>query len=81
MSHKFQCGVGMQGGVDVGDAIPNRALDALVKADMPFAMLHMGAANACDSIKPAAIIEEVVKSRPELVGFGLLVMVALRHPG
>ena len=69
MSCEFQCGVGMQGGVDVGYAIPNRALDALVKADIPSAMLLTDAGNAYGSLMQDAIIEEVVKIRPELVGF------------
>ena len=34
MPQEFQCGVRMQGGVGVGYAIPNRALGALVKAEI-----------------------------------------------
>ena len=69
MPQEFQCGVGMQGGVDVGYAIPNRALGALVKADIPSAMLLTGAGSAYGSVMQDAAIEEAVKSRPELVGF------------
>ena len=69
MSHEFQCFVGMQGGVDVGYATPNRALVALVKADIPSAMLLTDAGSAYGSIIQGAFIEEIVKSRPELVEF------------
>ena len=46
------------------------ALDALVKADIPSAVLLVAVAgNAYCSIMQVSVIEEVVKSRPELVGF------------
>ena len=56
------------GGVDVGYAIPNRALGALVKADIPPAILLTDSDNAYGSITQGFVIEGVVKSRPELVG-------------
>ena len=59
----------MQGGVDVGYAILNRALEALVKADIPSAMLLTDAGHAYYSTIQDAAIEVVVKSRPKLVGF------------
>ena len=61
--------VEMQGGVDVGNATPDRALGALVKADIPSPILLTDAGNAYCSIMQGAAIEEGVKSRPELVGF------------
>ena len=69
MYHEFQCGVGMEGGVDIGYVIPNRALDILIQEDSPSAMLLTDAGNAYGSIMQVAAIEEVVKSRPGLVGF------------
>ena len=68
MSHEFHCGVGMKGGVDIGYAIPNRALVILVQEDPPSAMLLTDAGNAYGSIMKDAAIEEAVKSRPELAG-------------
>ena len=59
----------MQGGVDVDYAIPNRALGALVKADIPYAILLTDADNAYCSIIQDAAIDEVFMSRPELAGF------------
>ena len=50
MYHEFQYGVGMEGGVDIGYAIPNRALDILVQEDSPSAMLLTDAGNAYGSI-------------------------------
>ena len=69
MAHELQCGVGMQGGVDIGYAIPNRSIDSLVKAEIPSPVLVTDAGNAYGSIMQDTIIEEVVQSRPELVGF------------
>ena len=72
MSHELQCGVGMQGGVDIGYATPNRSMDALVKANIPSSMLIADAGNAYGSIMQDAILEELLKCRPDLV---------LSHPG
>ena len=69
MSHELQCGVGIQGGVDSGYAILNRSMGALVKANIPSSVLITGAGNACGSIMQDAIHEELLESRPDLVGF------------
>ena len=66
MSQEFQCGVGVQGGVDVGYATPNQALDALVKAEIPSAMFLTDAGKISCSILQNAVFEEVV----ELTGAG-----------
>ena len=50
----------MRGGVDVGHAIPNWALGALVKADISSAMLPTGTGNANGAIMQDSIIEEAV---------------------
>ena len=81
MSQEFQCGVGMQGGVDDGYTIPNRALVALVKADIPSAMLLTDAGNAYCSIMKDAAIEEVLRVQRSWSGLGLLVVVVPRHRG
>ena len=69
LGDELQCGVGMEGGLDIGFAIPTRTLEALCAMDRPSAMILTDGGNAFQSIFQDKIIGELIESRPELVNF------------
>ena len=69
LADELQCGVGMEGGLDIGFAIPTRTLEALCAMNRPSAMLLTDGGNAFETIFQDKITEELIESRPELVNF------------
>jgi len=69
LADELQCGVGMEGGLDIGFAIPTRTLETLCASGHASAMLLTDGGNAFQSIFQDKIISELVESRPELVNF------------
>ena len=60
--------------------LTSRALDALVKADIPSAMLLTEAGNIYCPVMKNSVIEDSVRSRPELVGFWAACYVGTEAP-
>lgn len=68
-SDELQCGVGMEGGLKLTTPSPMRTLEAQCAISRPSAMLFTDEFTAYQSIFQDTMIEEIVVSRPNLVGF------------